>query len=31
MQKKCPDEFALNLGIFADGSLRQFWLSNLEL
>jgi len=31
VQKKCQDEFALNLGIFAGKPLRQFWLRGLVL
>ena len=31
MQKKCPDELALNLGIFAGKLFRQFWLKDFVL
>jgi hypothetical protein len=31
VQKKCQDEFALNLGIFAGKPLRQFWLKGLVM
>jgi len=31
MQKKCPNEFALNLGSFADKPFRQFWLIGFVL
>jgi len=31
VQKKCQDELALNLGIFAGKPLRQFWLRGLVM
>jgi hypothetical protein len=31
VQKKCQDELALNLGIFAGKPLRQFWLRGFVL
>jgi hypothetical protein len=31
VQKKCQDELALNLGIFAGKPLRRFWLRGFVL